>query len=56
MTGDAKNQAARVETNYSPGIGEAKFSLGRLNNHWVGFHWVSVNEGCLNGAWCSYSN
>ena len=27
-----------------------------LINHWLGFHWVSVNEGCLNGAWCSYSN
>ena len=36
--------------------GRLNFHCVSIINHWVGFHWVSVNEGCLNGAWCSYSN
>ena len=36
MTGDAKKKNSRVETNYLPGIGEAKFSLGRLKKKTLG--------------------
>ena len=35
-----RKKISRVETNYSSGIGEAKFRWVDLINHWVGFHWV----------------